>query len=330
MKRILIALLALGLLLTACAPGAEVAEPPVEAPTEASVAAPTAEEVSEPEPETTEMVFTDGLGRTITLDGYAQSIVTLGPSSLENLFAIGAGDQVVGREEYSIYPEDALEITSVGSLFGEFPLEAILALEPDLVIAPQIVAEENIQSLVDLGLQVYWMENPVNFEGLYENLRLLAQMTGHEEAAESLIADLETRVKAVEEVIAYVESNPSVLYELDATDPMNPWTTGSGTFVDTLIRMAGGTNAAAEMTGDYAQISSEAVIAANPEVILLADAPYGITPESVAERAGWDVIAAVENGQVFAFDPYLVSVPGPRMVEGLKAIAELLHPDSFD
>jgi iron complex transport system substrate-binding protein len=117
---------------------------------------------------------------------------------------------------------------------------------------------------------------------------------------------------------------------LDATDPQNPYTVGSGTFIDTIISMAGGLNIGSILEGQYAPISSEEVINQNPEIILLADAPYGITPESVAERAGWDVIQAVDNGAVYEFDPFLVSVPGPRLVDGLEAMALILHPEAFD
>ena len=84
------------------------------------------------------------------------------------------------------------------------------------------------------------------------------------------------------------------------------------------------------LEGDYAQMSSEEIINQNPDIILLGDAEYGITPESVAERPGWDVIAAVKNGQVLPFDPFLVSVPGPRMVDGLEALAAIFHPELFE
>jgi iron complex transport system substrate-binding protein len=115
------------------------------------------------------LYFTDDLGRKVPLTGPAQRIVTLGPSIVESLFAIGAGPQVVGREEFSTYPEGALDVTSVGSLWGVLPTEAILALEPDLVIAPEIISPEQIQAMEDLGLNVYFQANPVDFEGLWDN-----------------------------------------------------------------------------------------------------------------------------------------------------------------
>ena len=308
----------IGLLLTACGP--EAPATPVSnqesAPTEA------------PMPE--KMVFEDDLGNTIELDGYPQAIVSISASTTEILFAIGAGDQVVGRDEYSIYPEEALEVTSIGAMWEELPAEAILALEPDLVVAAQIISEDQVNALRDLGLNVYWQANPTSYEGLWKNLRDFAKLTGHEDKAETLIASLEARVATVQGKVATITERPSVFYELDATDPSNPWTAGSGTFIDYIINQAGGTNAASALEGDYAQISSEQLIAVDPDIILLADAPYGTTPESVAERPGWDVITAVQENALYPIDPNMMSVPGPRLVNALEETARLVHPELFE
>jgi len=319
MKRnILILFMIIGLLLTACGPEAPAT------PVSNQETTPT----EEPMPE--KMVFEDDLGNTIELDGYPQSIVSISASTTEILFAIGAGDQVVGRDEYSIYPEEALKVTSVGAMWEELPAEAILALEPDLVVAAQIISEDQVNALRDLGLNVYWQANPTSYEGLWENLRDFAKLTGHEDEADTLIADLEARVAAVQEKTATVPERPSVFYELDATDPSNPWTAGSGTFIDYIINQAGGTNAASALEGDYAQLSSEQLIAVNPDIILLADAPYGTTSESVAERPGWDVITAVQENTIYPIDPNMMSVPGPRLVNALEETARLVHPELFE
>jgi iron complex transport system substrate-binding protein len=307
MKRnMLIFLLILGLLLTACGPSAPFA------------------------PAAKSMTFTDDLGHAIELAGYPQKIVSLSASTTETLFAIGAGEQVVGRDEFSVYPEEALEVASVGALWEELPSETILALEPDLVVAAQIISEDQVQALRDLGLNVYWQANPASYEELWSNIRNIAALTGHESEAEPLIAGLETRVKAVQEKIETVSERPSVFYELDATDPSNPWTTGSGTFIDYIITQAGGTNAASALQGDYAQISSEQLLAVNPDVILLADALYGTTAESVAARPGWEVITAVKENALYPIDPNIMSVPGPRLVDALETTAKLLHPELFN
>ncbi len=342
-RKIVFVLAILVLALTACQPGPTQeassppppTEPPTPVPTEALADPTQAPDAAESEetpllPEEEGIVYFDDLGRMIELEEPASAIVTLGPSVLESLFAIGAGDQVVGREEFSTFPEEALEITNIGSLFGELPAEAILALEPDLVIAPEIITQEQVQALEDLGLTVFYQANPTSFEGLYVNLEVLGVLSGHEIEALELIAGLEARVAAVEAALANVEERPTVFYELDATDPQNPFTTGAGTFIDTLIAMAGGENIGAVLEGAYAQISSEEVILQDPDIIILGDAPYGVTPENLAERAGWADLSAVQSGQVYPFDPFLVSVPGPRLVDGLEAFAELIHPEAFE
>ena len=145
-----------------------------------------------------------------------------------------------------------------------------------------------------------------------------------------MISALEARVQDVLFKIAPLSYLPFVFYELDATDPQNPYTIGAGTFINTIIDLAGGFNIGSVLEGQYAPIGSEEVITQNPAIILLADAPYGITPESVAERAGWGVIDAVQNGEVHEFDPFLVSVPGPRLVDGLEAMAKIFHPEVFE
>ena len=322
-------LLSAALLLGACgAPKAEIMEPLV------SEEAINVESAPEPEPiEETAlevMTFIDGTDTVIEFTEYPQAIVSISPSTTEILFAVGAGEQLAGREDMSLYPEEALDIPSVGALWGELPIETILAMEPDLIVAAQIISEDQVQALRDLGLNVYWQANPRTFEELWENLRDFAELTGHEEETEILIADLDARVKAVQEKIAPLSYRPSVFYELDATEPSAPWTAGSGTFIDYVISMAGGFNVASELQGDYIQISSEELIAINPQIILLADALYGAAPEIVAERPGWNVITAVAENAIYPIDPNIMSVPGPRLVDALEETAKILHPSVFE
>ncbi len=279
-------------------------------------------------PEVESIAVEDDLGSAVELEGYPQAIVSLSPSTTEILFAIGAGDQVVGREDTSMYPEDALEVPSVGALWGELPTEAILAMEPDLIVGAEIISTEQVQTLKDLGLTVYWQSNPESFDDLYQKILDIAEITGHVDEANTLIASLKTRVAAVEETVANAEKNPTVFYQLDSTDPANPWTVGSGTFINFIITTAGGINVTADLVS-YVQIGTEGLIAKNPDIILMADALYGITAESVSQRPGWEVINAVVNGAMYPIDPNMMSVPGPRLVDALEETARLLHPDLF-
>ncbi len=274
-----------------------------------------------------DLTFTDGLGREVKLDGPAQRVITLAPSLTEVLFAVGAGSQVVGRDDFSDYPAEALNVASIGSTFGDLNTEAILALEPDLVLAAEINTPEQVKSLEDLGITVYYLNNPLTFAELYDQVRLVGQLTGHEEEADELAESLSARVDAVTEAVGNVTERPTVFYEIDGTDPAKPWTTGPGTFMDTMITMAGGVNIGGVLSDQYAQISVEEIVAQNPDFIILGDAAFGVTVESIGERAGWSDLTAVQDGHVIPFDDNLASRPGPRLVDGLEELLKILHPE---
>jgi len=277
------------------------------------------------------LTFTDGLGNTIELAGPAQRIISLAPSNTEILFYVGAGDQVVGRDSVSDYPEAALDVADIGGGFGELAMETIIDLQPDLVLVADITAPEQIKALTDVGLTVYALPNPTTLPDMFANLRTIAQLTGHEAETEVLVSDLEARVTAVADKIATATDKPLVFYEIDSTDPNAPWTAGAGTFVDTLITMGGGQNVGAAMADAWGQLSVEELLVQDPDVILLGDYTWGgVTPEDVAGREGWQGLTAVQNNTVYTFDDNTVSRPGPRMVDGLEAMAKVLHPDLFE
>ncbi|MBE2221314.1 MAG: ABC transporter substrate-binding protein [Anaerolineae bacterium] len=324
----LIGVLLLSLMLAACSSGAV-----SEGETAVSTPEPTVEVVAEPtaEPEPAGISLTDALGNTIELDAPAQKIVSLAPSNTEVLFAIGAGSQVIGRDSVSDYPAEALAVADIGGGFGELAVETIVSLAPDLVLAADITPPEQVEALTDVGLTVFALPNPTDLPGMYENLRTVALLTGHEAETEALVADYEARVTAVTDIVATAEEKPLVFYEIDGTDANAPWTSGAGTFVDTLITMSGGSNVGAVLDGAWAQISVEELIAQNPDIIILGDFTWGgVTPEDVAARESWGDLTAVQNSAVYTFDDNLVSRPGPRLVEGLENMAALLHPDLFE
>lgn len=278
----------------------------------------------------TPQTYTDFLQREVTLTQPAQRIVSLAPSNTELLFAVGAGEQVVGREDFSDYPAEALDVPSVGGSLGDYNLEAIVALQPDLVLLTELHSPELVHSLEGLGLTVFYLGNPVVLEDLYTNIETVGKLTGHEKEAAALVADLTSRVSKVDELVAGTANRPVIFYELDATDPAKPWTAGPGTFVDQLVSRAGGVNLGSSLDGAWVQISQEELIIRDPDMIFLGDAAYGTTPEQVAARAGWENLQAVTKGQISSFDDDLVSRPGPRLVDGLIEFARLLHPEIAD
>ena len=305
----------IALLLSACAQNTSAPEQP--------------EPMAPTQPVAIELI--DGLGRSITLPSPAQRIVSLAPSNTEILFAVGAGGQVVGRDEFSDFPAAAQTITNIGGGFGELDMETIISLEPDLVLAADLAPAEQIEAIEKLGLTVYALPNPVELSSMYENLITAGKLTGHSQDAEQLVASLTQRVTTVEEKIAGVDDRPVVFYELDSTDPNAPWTAGPNTFIDTLITMAGGTNLGGSMADAWVQISVEELLVKNPDMIILGDATWGgVTPEDVIARQTWAGMEAVQAGMIYAFDDNLVSRPGPRLVDGLEAFAKLFHPELFN
>lgn len=274
------------------------------------------------------LTFTDGLGREVTLAAPAQRVVSLAPSNTEILFAVGAGALVVGRDEFSDYPAEAAAIESVGGSMGEYSAEAIVALEPDLVLAAEINPPELVRQLEDLGLTVYYLSNPTTIEEMYTNLEIVAQLTGQD--VTELVDSLKARVAAVDEKIAPISARPSVFYEIDASDPAKPYTYGPNSFGDLLITRAGGSNVGGAATDPYPQLSLEQIVVANPSIIVLGDSMWGVTAESVLTRAGWETIEAVKSNQIFPIDDNLISRPGPRLVDGLEALAKILHPGLFE
>ncbi len=305
-KWIIFALLA-GVLIGACAPTT-----PVE---DADSAAP--------------ITLTDARGVEISFNGPPQRIISMAPSNTEMLFAIGAGSQLIGRDDVSDYPPEALEIESIGSTYGELNTEAILALNPDLILAADLTPPEQIETLENLDLVVFQVRNPAKFSDLFEILGDLGRMTGHTQEADTLAAQLRERTEKVSSTVADADRVP-VFYEVDGSDPAAPWTTGSATFQDVLIQMAGGENVASALEG-WGQLSIEEIVTRDPHVIFYAAGPWvPTTIESLSARAGWSDIRAVVDGNVVAIDTNWVDRPGPRLVDALEAMAKSIHPELFE
>lgn len=268
----------------------------------------------------------DDLGGEVELSGPAQKIISLSPSTTEILFSVGAGDRVIGRDSNSLYPDEVLVVQDLGGMWDGVPIEDILALQPDLILTGENISPDTIKQLQDVGLAVYWQSNPKDFSELFDNIRDVAGLTGNLTEAEVLINSIQERIDFINTTLADVEETPLVFYELDATDPTNPFTAGAGTFISYVISQAKGKNLGDVLESDWVQISSEELIKQNPDYILLADAFFGVTTDSVEERAGWGDIKAVTSGNVIPFDPYILSIPGPRLIDGLEEVTKIIHP----
>ncbi len=265
----------------------------------------------------------DDLGRNITLEKYPERIVSTAPSNTEILFALGLGDRVVGVTEYCDYPEEAKEKEKIGG-FSTVDVERIMALNPDLVLVSEKTGDENIEKLEELGMPVAVLQ-PKNVDGILDDIRLVGKITGTEDRANELEAEMKGRIDAVRQKTQDLEK-PGVFYVV-WHDPL--MSAGSGTFISDIITIAGGVNIAQDMEG-YKTISLEAVVDRDPDVIIASTGPsQHSTYDSIIEEERLQAVSAVKNGRAYKIDKNIVSRAGPRIVEGLEEFAKFIHPEIY-
>lgn len=271
----------------------------------------------------------DRLGRSIPALPLPGRVVSLAPSTTETLFALGAEGLLVGRDPQSNYPPEALKVPSVGATFPRLSPETVLRLRPELVLAAGTISPEDVELLSRLGLRVYAATISEHMGDVYADLRAIATLVGREADGEALIAQIARRVQELQKRLEGVE-RPRVYYELDATDSNRPWIPGRTSFIAELIRLAGGENIGDSREKSYVQIGIESLLAAGPDVIIVgASGERGARVEAVLERSSWRTLEAIRSGRVHVVDDDLVSRPGPRVVEGLEALARVIHPERF-
>jgi iron complex transport system substrate-binding protein len=270
---------------------------------------------------------TDDLDRTVRIPQPVRRIVSLAPACTEVLFAVGAGEQVVGVTSFANYPPEATRIPQVGGLTREtVSLERILELRPDVIFAAGTLQYDLIRDLTELGIAVVAFE-PQDIGGILDNVRLAGEVTANSDRAAGLIAEIASQVDAVTRRVAQLslEERPTVFYEVWHR-PLR--TAGPASYLGQLVELAGGRNIFEDLSEAYPLVSEEAVVERNPRVILAPRTPSADEAE-FRRRPGWQSITAIRDGRIHFLDEDLVSRPGPRVVLGLRAIAAALHPDQF-
>ncbi len=312
---------------TAVATAASTAASTASSPSAAAAASPTTTASANPSAATQyPLTVTDDQGTSVTLAAKPTHIVSLVPSNTEILYAVGAGDDLMAGTQYDDYPPDAKSKALIKGLKPS--LEVVTAYHPDLVLASSSNASDLIQQLRTLHIPVVYLD-PHDFVGVYHDVQLVGQIVDAAPAAQKVVAGMQQKVGMVTAKTASVTTKPRVFVEIDASDPTKIFTVGPGSFIDVLVTMAGGANIAHDAKSAYPQLGLEALVAADPQVIVLDDAAFGATPDAVAKRPGWSSLVAVKDHRVFPIDDSLVSRPGPRLADGLLAMAKLIHPEIF-
>jgi len=313
----------LGILVAAC--GATVA--PTPAPTQ--VPAPTPTAVAAPTPAPTPaaafpLTVVDDEGTTVTIPARPERIVSLTPATTEILFAVGAGARLVGVTDADDYPEAAKAVTRVVAL-GAIDIEKIVGLEADLVVAGgnKFNSPDALTKLRGLGIPVLVVYAP-DVATVLKDIELVATAAGEPEAGAAIAAQMEAEIDAIGDAIAAAGGTPPrVFYELDATKEI--YGPADDSFVAEMITLAGGDPITTGSATVYS-IPLETLLTADPQVIVLGDAAYGTTPEIVTARPGWSVMTAVKDGAIRPVNDVVVTRPGPRLVEGLRALALAINP----
>ena len=273
--------------------------------------------------------ITDQLGRVVRFSSIPQRVVSLAPSNTEILFALGLADKVVAVTDYCNYPPEAKEKPSIGG-YSTTNIEEILALSPDLILATSIHEKRVIPQLEERGLAVFAV-NSRTLDEILAAITLVGEVTGKKSEASTLVVEMQNKIKAVTDKTGSLTpaQRPRVFF-VTWHDPLK--TPGTGTRHDELIQKAGGTNIARDLT-DYAGISLEAVIEANPEVIIAGvgmGSGKDLTLQFARNESRLRNTAARINNRVYAIDVDLAGRPGPRIVDALERFAEFIHPELFE
>ncbi|HOM42474.1 MAG TPA: cobalamin-binding protein [Bacillota bacterium] len=270
--------------------------------------------------DTAKIEVTDIKGSSIALDKIPQRIVSLSPSTTEILFALGAGDRVVGVTSYCDYPEEAKKVEKIGD-YDEPSMELIRKVQPDVVLAGY-VKEETAEALEKMGIPVIITEAE-DFDTIYHSIKLVGEITGTAAEAEAIVNGMRSKISEIE-AKTKDKGKPRVFY-LVWKDPL--FTAGSKTFINDVIKAAGGINVAEKVEG-WANYSAEEMIKDNPDMLIAAlhSTDEGMTREDLSGDRLFSLLECVKQGKVYIMpDDNIISRPGPRIVQAIEDMSKVLH-----
>ena len=268
------------------------------------------------------VTVTDDLGNEVTLEAAPESIVSMAPVETEILFALGAGDVVTGRTEYCNYPEEATKIDTIGT-YMEPNMELILSKTPDLVVASGYIDENIRTQLEENGIAIFLTDSN-DLEGIEKTIETLGTLIGHEEEAADVVANMEAEWKDLSTELEKVSEKKSAFIDIGSL-----YSAGPNSMLDNSLQMIQVTNVAADGESPWPQLSAEKVVEADPDVYI---SLYS-TLDDVKQIAGFEDLDCLNEDGGFIYingsgvEGDMIQRPGPRYVEGLKALAEMVYPE---
>ena len=252
--------------------------------------------------------------------GYPKSIVALSPSAAEILFTIGAGDQVSAVSEFTDYPPEAKVKPVVGGFDGKtLSIETIMSFKPDLVYITEGMHNFLISTLESNGI-AYYVSKGESIASVEKEILDVGKLTGHEKESKKVVDDMEKKLKKVAGAAAKKGDVVKVYWEVWNAPYMSA---GAASFINDVIKAAGGENIFADLPDAYPMVSEETIIAREPSVILI-PASTGMAASAVGQRNGWAEIPAVKDGRVFVVDDNVYTRPGPRVADVVLELYERL------
>ncbi len=264
---------------------------------------------------------TDDSGVEVTLDEPAMRIVSMAPANTEIAYAIGAGDKMVAGTSYDDYPEEATALPKIGD-FANPSVEKIASFEPDLVLAAGGIQDKLRTKLEELGMKVYVVD-PTTYDGVIATIENIGKLAGADEGAATVTDEMTAAQMDVRALVGDLAKATTFL-EIYSEPLM---TAGRDTFIDDMITIAGGENIGASAGSGFPNFSTEVLVQKDPAVYI-ADSGSMSEPGDIDKRPGFSELTAVKDGKVFVIDDNLIARPGPRLAEGLRELAGMIHPEA--
>lgn len=272
----------------------------------------------------TPRTFVDDLGRKIYLAKAPTRIVSLAPSVTEILFAIGLHEQIVGVSDFCDYPPEAKQKAKVG--YSHPNIEVIVTLQPDLVLAPRAFLQADLLAKLEQLKIPTFIVDPESFEEIPSRIQTIGRIVNRSASADVVAMEMRQRIAAIRAKTEAL-SRVRVLYVLNSQPLI---TVGPGSYIHQVINVAGGSNIASQTTVPYPHLNMEAVLKEDPEIIIFPiGKAEGIPLSEQQQWLRWTSLSAVKQGRLHQISADVVNRPGPRIVEGLEALARILHPEAF-
>jgi iron complex transport system substrate-binding protein len=270
----------------------------------------------------------DALGNKVVIKQRPTRIVSLMPSNTEIAYALGLEKKIVGVSDYDNYPKDTLKKEKIGG--QQFNTEKIIGLKPNLVLAhasSASIAKDALKQLRDAGIPVLVIANATNFEQVYNSIGMIGKATGTTKQADEVVKGMKDKLAVIKEKAASIKDKKKVYMEVAPAPDI--YTTGKNTFMNEMLTAINADNVAGDQQG-WIKVDQESIIQKNPDIIITTYGYYVKNPaEQVLTRKGWENVNAVKNKQVIDVNSDLVDRPGPRVVEGVEALAKAVYPEVF-